>query len=85
MIENKTYVYKENGEEIAIEVILSFNIEELNKSYIAYTLNDDGQSDNVAVFISEYDGKNIKDIANDEANLVLEYYNAAKELVDEEG
>ena len=85
MIENKTYVYKENGEEIAIEIILSFNIEELNKSYIAYTLNDDGQSDNVAVFISEYDGKNIKDIANDEANLVLEYYNAAKELVDEEG
>ena len=85
MIENKTYVYKENGEEIAIEIILSFNIEELNKSYIAYTLNDDGQSDNVAVFISEYDGKNIKDIANDEANLVLEYYNAAKELVGEEG
>ena len=84
MIENKTYVYKENGEEIAIEIILSFNIEELNKSYIAYTLNDDGKSDNVAVFISEYDDKNIKDIANDEANLVLEYYNAAKELVDEE-
>ena len=84
MIENKTYVYKENGEEITIEIILSFNIEELNKSYIAYTLNDDGQSDNVAVFISEYDGKNIKDIANDEAKIVLEYYNAAKELVDEE-
>lgn len=84
MIENKTYVYKEDGEEIAIEIILSFNVEEFNKSYIAYTLNDDGQSENVAVFISEYDGKNIKDISNEEAKTVLEYYNAAKELIDEE-
>ena len=32
MIENKTYVYKEDGEEIAIEIILSFNVEEFNKT-----------------------------------------------------
>jgi len=83
-MENKTYVYKEDGEEIAIEIILSFEIEELNKKFIAYTLNDDGSSETVPVFISEYDGKNIKDISNEEADLVLEYYNAAKELIDEE-
>lgn len=83
-MDNKTYVYKENGEEIAIEIILSFVVEELNKSYIAYTLNDDDNSDTVPVFISEYDGKNIKEISNDDADLVLEYYNAAKELVEEE-
>ena len=83
-MDNKTYVYKENGEEIVIEIILSFEVEELNKKYIAYTLNDDGVSDNVAVFISEYDGNTIKDISNDDAELVLEYYNAAKELINEE-
>ena len=83
-MENKIYVYKEDGEEIAIEIILSFEIEELNKKFIAYTLNDDGNSETVPVFISEYDGKNIKDISNEEADLVLEYYNSAKELVNEE-
>ena len=83
-MENKTYVYKEDGEEIAIEIILSFEIEELNKKFIAYTLNDDGNSETVPVFISEYDGKNIKDISNEEADLVLEYYNSAKDLVNEE-
>ena len=82
-MENKTYVYKETGEEIEIEVILSFKVEELNKSFIAYTLNDDGESENVPVFISEYDGKTIKDIKDEEAEEVLKYYEAAKELVNE--
>ena len=53
-MDNKTYVYKETGEEIAIEIVLSFKVEELNKSFIAYTLNDDGESDTVPIFISEY-------------------------------
>jgi len=82
-MENKTYVYKETGEEIEIEIILSFKVEELNKSFIAYTLNDDGESENVPVFISEYDGKTIKDIKDEEAEEVLKYYEAAKELVNE--
>ena len=59
-MDNKTYVYKETGEEIAIEIVLSFKVEELNKSFIAYTLNYDGESDTVPIFISEYDGKTIK-------------------------
>lgn len=82
-MENKTYVYKETGEEIEIEIILSFKVEELNKSFIAYTLNDDGESENVPVFISEYDGKTIKDIKDEEAEEALKYYEAAKELVNE--
>ncbi len=82
-MENKTYVYKETGEEIEIKIILSFKVEELNKSFIAYTLNDDGESENVPVFISEYDGKTIKDIKDEEAEEVLKYYEAAKELVNE--
>ena len=82
-MENKTYVYKETREEIEIEIILSFKVEELNKSFIAYTLNDDGESENVPVFISEYDGKTIKDIKDEEAEEVLKYYEAAKELVNE--
>ena len=82
-MDNKTYVYKESGEEIEIEIILSFKVEELNKSFIAYTLNDDGESENIPVFISEYDGKTIKDIKDEEAEEVLKYYEAAKELVKE--
>ena len=82
-MDNKTYVYKQTGEEIIIEIILSFKVEELNKSYIAYTLNDDNESDSVPVFISEYDGKTIKNIRDDEAETVLKYYEAAKELVNE--
>jgi hypothetical protein len=34
-------VYKENGEPIKIEVILSFRIDKINKDYVVYTINDD--------------------------------------------
>ena len=82
-MDNKSYVYRETGEEIAIEIVLSFKVEELNKSFIAYTLNDDGESDTIPIFISEYDGKTIKDIKDEEAESILKYYEAAKELVNE--
>ena len=81
-MDNVVKVKRENGEEIRIEIILSFNVEELNKRYIAYTLNDDGKKSVVAVLISEIDSNNrIKDIPFEERELVMTAYNSAKELV----
>lgn len=84
-MENKVYVKRENGETITIEIILSFVVEELKKSYIAYTFNDDGKSDSVEVFISEIDeNNNIKSIPFKEKDMVMEVYEKAKELVEED-
>ena len=41
---NKITFDREDGEAITVEIILSFEIEELNKKYIAYTLNSDCES-----------------------------------------
>ena len=86
---NVVKVKNENGEEIKIEIILSFSVEELNKRYIAYTLNDDGKKPKVAVLISEIDSNNkIKNIPFEERKLVMAAYNGAKDLVlmnDDEG
>jgi uncharacterized protein YrzB (UPF0473 family) len=84
-MENKVYVKRENGETIAIEIIFSFVVEELNKKYIAYTFNDDGKSESVEVFISEIDeNNNIKSIPFNEKEMVMEVYEKAKELIEEE-
>ena len=79
---NNVVVTRENGEDIVIDILLSFEVEELQKKYIAYTLNDDGVSENVVVLISEIDQNNhIKDIYEEDKDLVFEAYNTAKELI----
>ena len=84
-MDNKVFVKRENGETIAIEIVLSFKIEELKKNYIAYTINDDGESESVEVFISEIDENNkIKSIPFHEKDMVMEFYEKAKELVEDE-
>ena len=37
-------VIDENGNEIKIDIIMQFRIEELGKEYIVFTVNDDGTS-----------------------------------------
>lgn len=82
---NKVVVTRENGEDIVIDILLSFEVEELHKRYIAYTLNDDGVSENVVIMISEIDDNNhIVDVYEEDKDLVFEAYNAAKELIMEE-
>ena len=78
---NKITFERENGEAISIEIILSFEIEEFNKKYIVYTLNDNGKDEEVDVFISEVENNRIKSIPQDEIDKVLEYYENAKKLV----
>ena len=79
---NNVVVTRENGEDIVIDILFSFEVEELQKRYIAYTLNDDGVSENVVVLLSEIDQNNhIKDIYEEDKDLVFEAYNTAKELI----
>ena len=81
-MDNYIIVKKENGESIKIEIILSFIVKELNKKYIAYTINDDGQKKLVAVMISEIDDNGLlKEIPEKEKNLVINAYKNAKDLV----
>ena len=43
----------ENGNKITVEVIETFRLPNLNKSFMAYTLNDDGISQKVTVRFAE--------------------------------
>ena len=82
---NSVVVTRENGENITIDVLMSFHVDELQKKYIAYTLNDDGVSEDVMVFISEIDENNhIKDIYEEDKDLVFQAFDAAKELIMED-
>ena len=45
-------VLNENGEEIKIDIIMQFKIEENNKEYVVFTVNDDGLSPDVYVNIA---------------------------------
>lgn len=76
---NKIKVQDVEGNEINIEIISTFRIEELNKQYVIYTVNDDGVSEEVTLLINEYvmenDQPKIIPIPKKEVNLVLTIYN----------
>lgn len=75
----------ELGQEITIEILLSFKIEELNKQYVVYTINDDNISEDVSVIISEIYYENnipkIKSINEDEKEMVILFYNDIKNSI----
>lgn len=77
-------VKDDTNNDICIDVLFSFGIEELNKKYIVYMVNDDGISDDVIVFISEIkyiDNKPILiDIKEEEKNTVLLVYEKIKDM-----
>lgn len=82
-MENYIIVKDENNDDIKIEIILSFNVGQFNKKYIAYTINDDGESETELVFISEIDEKTnkLKSIPFDEKQFVLESYEEVKKMI----
>ena len=75
----------EFGEEITIELLFNFEIKELNKNYVVYTLNDDDVSEDVNVLISEmyYEDKTprIKSIDESEKEMVVLFYNNIKNSI----
>lgn len=85
-MKNATTIINELGQEITIEILISFSIEEYNKNYVAYTINDDGISENVQICISEIiyseDGlPSLVSIPEEEKELVLIFYNNIKESI----
>ena len=79
-MKNEKIVYTETGEEIKIEIIISFRLEEYDKNYIAYTINDDDTLDTAVVLISEIDTNTnkIKSISFEEKDAVLKSYEELK-------
>ena len=75
----------EFGQKITIEILLNFKIEELNKEYVVYTINDDNVSEEVDMIISEIYYENnipkIKSIAEDEKEMVILFYNDIKNSI----
>lgn len=78
-------VINENGEEVKVDIIMQFSIEELNRQYIVYTLNDDGKSETAYVCIAGVemkDGKyNLKLIPEQEKNVVLVFYDNLRDTI----
>ena len=77
---NSKTVRTENGEDLTIEILVNFKVEEYGKEYVGYTLNDNNDSFKVKVFLSEiqYDlnGKaRVASIKESEKDLVLCIYN----------
>ncbi len=80
---NSITVKRENGEPFKIEIILGFEVEELNKRFIAYTLGDDGVKEKVTVCISEIDKETstVKDLVPEEMDIVMNAYEEAKNYI----
>lgn len=78
-------VINENNEKITIEILIGFKIEELNKEYIAYTINDNNIDEEIDVCISEIiyidDKPYINSIEENEAEKVLLFYETLKQTI----
>lgn len=73
----------ESGKTLDVQTIFEFEVPELKKKYLAYTLEANSPMDEINVLISEfdYDTNEIKSILENEKEVVLEFYNAAKEAI----
>ena len=55
MVNNSFTMLNEAGEEVKYDVLFTFDNEETNKSYIAYTDNTYDDDGNISVYASTYD------------------------------
>ena len=78
-------VLNENGEEVKIDIIMQFKIEESNKEYVVFTVDDDGKSEDVYVNImgiEEVNGEyQLRLIPEEEKNLVLVFYDNLRDTI----
>jgi uncharacterized protein YrzB (UPF0473 family) len=78
-------VVNANNQEINVDIIMRFKIEESNKEYVVYTINDDGKSEDVYVNIAgleEKDGKyQLRLIPEEEKNMVLVFYDNLRDTI----
>lgn len=82
---NKLTVRDVEGNELNIEILITFRVEELNKKYVVYTIDDDGVSEEVTLLINEFIIENnqpkVVPIPKEEVNLVLTFYNNLRENI----
>ncbi len=82
--EGRLTVIDENNNKIDVFVLFIFEREELNKKYVAYTLDHDieGKED-INILISEIDPETnqIKSINEEEMPMVKELYEEAKKTI----
>ena len=82
---NSVNVINQNGEEIKIDVIMRFKIEEYNKEYIVYTVNDDGKSEdvyiNIAGIMENSNRLQLRLIPEQEKNMVLIFYDNLRDSI----
>ena len=78
-------VINENGELVKINILMQFKIEETNKEYVVFTVDDDGKSENVYVNISgiELDDGiyKLRLIPESEKNMVLLFYDNIRDSI----
>ena len=78
-------IINENGENVKIDIIMRFKVEELNKEYIVYTLNDDGKSEDVYVNIAGIDESSgtpqLRLIPESERSMVLVFYDNLRDSI----
>ena len=79
-------VLDENGNEIKIDVIMQFNIQDVEKEYIVFTVNDDGKSSDVYINITELQKDEngvyqLKLIPDNEINMVLAFYDGLRDAI----
>lgn len=84
---NELEVINEIGELVKINVIGQFEIDELNRKYIMYTLNDDGVSEDVLLLIAQVEivnGKmNLLSIPEEEKNMVISFFDNIRDSANE--
>ena len=74
----------ENGKDVTAFILFTFEIKELNKKFVAYTLNPGDEE--VDVILAQIDNENnkISGILEEDMPLVKECYEAAKKSMLEE-
>jgi Protein of unknown function (DUF1292). len=81
-MKNSRIFRDETGNNIEIEILMGFKIEELDKEYIVYTVNDDESTPTVTILISQIiddgDIPRIVSIPETEKELVVLLYNDLK-------
>ena len=80
-------VTNEEGNELKVYVLFSFEVVEFKKKYVAYTTNMESESNEADVLISEidYDTNEIRSIPAGDMEHVLEIYKNIKETLLSEG
>ena len=80
MDENKRTYYDKDGKSYVFEEIMTFHVDEIGKTFLAYTVNDDNVSENIDVNLVEIlnmdsDKPTFKKIDDEDMNMVIEVFN----------